>query len=226
MVRVWSDRPTTASGKASMSSVMAPRRTFSGGVGYMLVVCMSPKGTLRARRIATLLRMLSMLFMPVDRITGCRRRRCGPPAGSCCTRRCRSCSRARPCAPAVGRGAGEGRGEVDHAQRLHQGHEPALLVLGELAALHDFVDGLPGVAGDDLPGLLAHLVLDHVALELDAFAAHAVRVAHHALGLGVVALVIDADFGDDERGVVRSDFASGQGDLGHGSAPWFRLAER
>jgi hypothetical protein len=49
---------------------MAPRRTFSGGVGYMLVVCMSPKGTLCRLRISTLLRTLSMPFMPVERMTG------------------------------------------------------------------------------------------------------------------------------------------------------------
>ena len=67
---VWSDRPRTASGKASPSSVIPPRRTFSGGVGYMLVQCISANGTPLARSSSTDGRMVLMSFIPVLSSTG------------------------------------------------------------------------------------------------------------------------------------------------------------
>src|SRR6185503_5265602 len=49
---------------------MAPRRTFSYGVGYMLVQCMSARGTPDARIASTDLRTDARSFMPVERIIG------------------------------------------------------------------------------------------------------------------------------------------------------------
>jgi hypothetical protein len=78
-----------------------------------------------------------------------------------------------------------------------------------------------GVGREDRLRLLGHLVFDDVGLVLDHLAARPGGQPHHLFRHGQIAAVVDADVGDDKRGVVRADLAVG--DLhGHllGLRPW------
>src|SRR5262249_54173796 len=66
----WSDRPTGQSGNSRISSLTAPRRTLSYGVGYMDVQCISASGTPCRLIVSTERRIDGRSFIPVDRIIG------------------------------------------------------------------------------------------------------------------------------------------------------------
>ena len=56
-----------------------------------------------------------------------------------------------------------------------------------------------------MPGRPAHLVVDDMGLMLDDFDAGARRRVHHVFGDGELAVVVDADLGDDQRHVGGTD---------------------
>ena len=99
----------------------------------------------------------------------------------------------------VSRRAREGRADEDHPLRFDVLLQQLLVGFRQRATLHDLVDRHGGVARHHLPGGAAHLVFDDVGLMLDDFDAGASGGIDHLLGDGEAALVIDADFGDDER---------------------------